>query len=191
MRVAGVFAGGFACMMLVTPAQAAVECAITPRTPGIIEDTIRGTLPEADKWDTVVIGTVARVSAPRSDGYRQVDLRSEAIFRGERVALVSFYYPLVDEGDGFRFEVGRRYFVTAGHDNARAPGLSTDRCSATQPIDAERAMRLIAMGDPRMINPIPVAPAQVPWVPIGLIAGLALAIGLILLPPRFVGRRTP
>lgn len=173
LGLAAVVGGALLLTILAMPAQAAIECAITPSTPGIIENTIRGTLPEAEAWDTVAIGTVIRLSLPRNDGYRRVDLRPEAIFRGERMSMVSFYYPLIDEGDGFRFDVGGRYFITAGHDNAYAPGLETNRCSATQPIDAGRALELIALGDPLIMNPIP---GQVPWIPIGVLAGLALAV---------------
>jgi hypothetical protein len=186
MLSAGVLTSG----MLASPARGVIECAITPSDPGIMENTITGTLSEADAWDTVVIGTVIRVIPTRDDGYRRVDLRPEAVFRGDTTSVVPFYYPLIDEDDGLHFEVGGRYFVTAGHDNPRAPGLEASRCSATQQIDSARAMELIALGDPLIVNPIPAPPALFAWIPIAVVAGVALAIPLMLVRGRFVRRRT-
>jgi len=174
-------------------ARGIVDCAVAATTSRgsdfeLAIRTLSGDWQEAESWSIVVIGTVTETAGGSVAGYRRVTIGTEAVFKGEVGAQLVLYYPVIDEEDGFGFHVGRRYFITAGH-NRFAPGLATDQCSPTQEISAAEAVQLLGLADAQIHKPIPTQFAEsADAVPVGLLVG-TIVIGALATAAIVVRRR--
>ena len=189
-------AGALAVVALGGLPAAALSCALTGDTPGIVEQTLRGERDEADGYDFMFIGMVTDVR-PRSEPNSaappdasawgaDVDLAVSHVFRGATPARVTLFDPPTGVS-GIGFVEGRRYFVAAFRDPQE--GISTFLCTPTREVTDADVVRFLGIAAPSATYPDTAAPAPNPWLAPFVIAGGVLLVMAIAAFGWLPGRR--
>jgi hypothetical protein len=138
-----VFALAVASIILGPASAQASVCGVHGEMPGIGEATLRGQVPEAERWDVIFAGVARQkdfvdLGDDAGSGH-EVTFDVVATFKRPSRSSVVVY----DQHD--QFEVGRRYFVSAGDypDPRGDERLATSRCTATYELASDVELALL------------------------------------------------